>query len=322
MRPTLLFYAKVICCTISNCFKFLTLRWCFVFFLYVSCYLKKMNVSHFRWKTFWQKSDSICPSPHQIQPRPQLWILIGNNKVAATLRTLIHSHLRSERSRCVFHALETTTTTKRVECSNTGSLRGLLVRLPWIRTHTETRHAIFFYLFSSPVFWFCIIKLMTCQLTEVGLFFFFFSARLWLCVSCIQEWARCLYVCMCRRSFPYAFGCLCVRVGFAFLLTRACALNTVMALGSMRSALFALLTQGISYKLLTLPHLLISLPSIYLCLQRSIPLPQQQTLKRQKSPCLFFHNATYQADNSRKETSWIRLYTLLRYCCSLCSSDS
>lgn len=181
MRPTLLFYAKVICCTISNCFKFLTLRWCFVFFLYVSCYLKKMNVSHFRWKTFWQKSDSICPSPHQIQPRPQLWILIGNNKVAATLRTLIHSHLRSERSRCVFHALETTTTTKRVECSNTGSLRGLLVPLPWIRTHTETRHAIFFYLFSSPVFWFCIIKLMTCQLTEVGLFFFFFCTFVALC---------------------------------------------------------------------------------------------------------------------------------------------
>lgn len=56
--------------------------------------------------------------------------------------------------------------------------------------------------------------------------------------------------------------CACVYRVHVFVLTRACALSMAVALGSQDRALFALLTEGTSYKLLTLPHLLISLPSI------------------------------------------------------------
>lgn len=74
-------------------------------------------------------------------------------------------------------------------------------------------------------------------------------------------------VCACANAhlhMPFVVVCMCVHVYrvHVFVLTRACALNMAVALGSQDRALFALLTQGASYKLLTLPHLLISLPSI------------------------------------------------------------
>uniref|UniRef100_A0A3B5LIB1 Secreted protein n=1 Tax=Xiphophorus couchianus TaxID=32473 RepID=A0A3B5LIB1_9TELE len=70
------------------------------------------------------------------------------------------------------------------------------------------------------------------------------------CQLCTMVSIACMCVCVCKCSFTYVFSC--------------CAPKMAEASGTISSALYALLTQGTTYKLLTLPYCLLSLLSISL----------------------------------------------------------
>lgn len=153
----------------------------------------------------------------------------------------------------------------------------------------------------------------------------------WLCVCITVHKGGYMCVCACANThlhMPFVVVCMCVHVYrvHVFVLTRACALNMAVALGSQDRALFALLTQGASYKLLTLPHLLISLPSISPPTHTHTEPHRHhntQILKRNRAmfpsaePCV-------KQKNSREERRRPADRTLSRYsclsCCSFCAS--
>lgn len=188
----------------------------------------------------------------------------------------------------------------------------------WIRTSTRYTPRYFFPLplSSSLVFWFHIMKLMTCQLTEVRRFFCGVhvcdkSKHLWMCV------------CTCKGSFKYAFGCLCRRVcivGGIFCVNEILRSKWRWPEDPNVELLLPFLTQGTCYKLLTLTQLFAYFLPIYLSATR---LPRHtkplhhlntQTLKRGNQPMFPSTEPRVRWRNRRREACWLKPYTLLLSC--------
>lgn len=85
---------------------------------------------------------------------------------------------------------------------NTGFLRGLVDAAYMDQDlHSYTQHFFFSSPSSSLAFWFCIMKLMTCQLTKLRLFFVVVVHVLALCLyNCAQGW---VYVCVRAQTLIY-----------------------------------------------------------------------------------------------------------------------
>lgn len=170
-----------------------------------------------------------------------------------------------------------------------GFLKGLLWMLPArIRTHTVTHHASCFFSSSSSSslhlyhcrFWVCIMKLMTCHLTHVRVFF----CRVPVLSGCLR--ATVCASAHANRSFACVSGCLCL---CTFVCTKRASFCVNESLssepcGGLRIpgwiSLCPLRHKALCYKLLTLPTYILQFPTMCLCFpppSRSAPPPLQRT---------------------------------------------
>lgn len=145
------------------------------------------------------------------------------------------------------------------------------------------------------VFGFCIMKLMTCRLTEVRLFFV-----VWMFVTVHMQECMCTCSFTCNMSLV-VWVCACVNRVCTSVLMRACAPSVAVARGSQGRALFAPSdTRHFAINYWQSPHIF-SISS-YLS-AHSTPAPHQHTnTLKGNSTYASFHRAVWQ--RNRRPANW------------------
>lgn len=149
------------------------------------------------------------------ESQSQFWLLISNKAIQQRHCQTSVFDVRSETSSSPFQCFGNNNNRKTPKMHKHGFLKGLGRCFLAGSGHTQLHPVLFFTSPSSPlVFWFCIMRLMTCQLTEVRLF------------SCAHRWVP-ANVCVHVQTF------ICIRLWSStpsrvyrartLVLTRVCA---------------------------------------------------------------------------------------------------
>lgn len=153
---------------------------------------------------------------------------------------------------------------------------------------------------SSPAFWFRIVKLMTCQVSEEGLLFF-----LHMCVSCAQWWVLRACVCVSANAHLHMSSVVYMH---SYL---ECAKAVLRRWRKPREPCLALCLP-FWHKALPINYWHFPIASFPSHLSLSLPLTLISTLKKGISTCFLSQSHT-QLINSREEAFWLKLCTLLQF---------